>query len=71
MIGASEKPLTLLRQLSQNFPKYATALAKRVADPPEEFLQETTTLRMSLPQGFSGFWINGQLIPDTEINPLT
>lgn len=64
-------PLSLFRQLSQNFPKYATALARRVNEPPEEFLQEVTTLRMQLPEGYSGFWLNGQSIQETELNPLT
>ena len=60
----------MLRQISQNFPKYASALARRVPEPPEEFLEETAAVRMQLPQGFSGLWINGLVINEGDVNPL-
>lgn len=68
IIATSSDPLSMLRELSQNFPKYSNALARRVDDPPQEFLQEATTTRMQLPEGFSGLWLNGLQLQ--EIQPL-
>lgn len=60
----------MLRQLSQNFPKYANALARRVPTPPQEFEEEIAATRMQLPQGFSGLWVNGLLINEPDVNIL-
>src|ERR1700733_8085948 len=70
LVANSSDPLAILRQISQNFPKYAPALARRVPDPPQEFLEETEATRMQLPQGFNGFWINGLMINEGDVNPL-
>jgi UDP-glucose:glycoprotein glucosyltransferase len=70
LVANSSDPLVMLRQMSQNFPKYASAVARRVPEPPQEFLEETASARMQLPPGFSGFWINGLMINEGDVNPL-
>jgi hypothetical protein len=70
LIINSTSPLTLLQQLSQAFPKYATALARRVEVPAAELLEELNINRYSLPAGFNGLWINGLQINDHDVNPF-
>ena len=60
----------MLRQISQNFPQYTTALARRVDDPSEELAQDFTANQMSLPRGYNVLWINGLAVPEPDANPL-
>jgi UDP-glucose:glycoprotein glucosyltransferase len=70
LIVNSSNPLTMLRQLAQNFPKFASTLARRVETPPPEVIEETHTKRIQFPSGYNGVWLNGLLIPETDMNPL-
>lgn len=70
LVANSSEPLVMLREMSQNFLKHASAVARRVPEPPQEFLDETASTKMQLPPGFSGLWINGLMINEGDVNPL-
>ncbi|KAF9513801.1 glycosyltransferase family 24 protein [Hydnum rufescens UP504] len=70
LIVNSPQPVTLLRQLSQNFPKFASTLARRVKSPPPEVIEETDLKRIQFQADFNGVWLDGLLIPEADLNPL-
>lgn len=69
LIADSSEPLATLTRLSQNFPKYATSLARRVV---VNSSLETEIHENSLKAqgGTNLFWINGAAIPEKDVNPL-
>jgi UDP-glucose:glycoprotein glucosyltransferase len=66
----SPRPVTLLRQLSQNFPKFASTLARRVGIPPAEVVEETDLKRIQFQADLNGVWLDGLQIPEADLNPL-
>ncbi|KAF8309108.1 hypothetical protein DL93DRAFT_2217500 [Clavulina sp. PMI_390] len=71
LVKNASEPLTVLRQLSQNFPKFANTIARRAPLPDGDFIAEVGANRMALPQGFSGFWMNGLMINEADLNILS
>ena len=69
IITDSLEPLAVLSHLSQNFPKYATSLARRVvAD--KSIVQELHNNSLRVQKGHSLFWFNGARIDAKDVNPL-
>jgi UDP-glucose:glycoprotein glucosyltransferase len=62
--------LTALEQLSQNFPKYALSVARRV-DPKQELKEEIEKNARIAQPGVNAIWLNGLQLQDTQINPLS
>lgn len=59
-----------LEQLSQNFPKYASSVARRVI--PEKELKEEIEKNAQIAQpGLNAIWLNGLQLQDSQINPLS
>ncbi|KAJ7651981.1 glycosyltransferase family 24 protein [Mycena polygramma] len=70
LIADSSEPMSTLAQLSQNFPKYMTALSRRVVV--NESLQEEVHLNQLKAQaGLNIFWLNGATLTEKDINPLS
>ena len=70
MLSDSGSPLTALEQLSQNFPKYASSVARRVS--PKEELKDEILMNARIAQpGINAIWLNGLQLQDTQINPLS
>lgn len=65
----SEDALSTLKQVSQNFPKYASAIARRVSVN-EELEEEVQTNHAMAQPGVSMVWLNGAVIPETDMNPF-
>lgn len=69
LLSDSRCVLTALEQLSQNFPKYASSVARRVT--PKQELKEEIEKNSRLAQpGLSAVWLNGLQLQDTQVSPL-
>lgn len=69
-IMQSENPFETLIKLSQDFPKYSTAIAAHNAS--TEFLIEHAENRaMVVPSGFNIMWINGVQIVERQVDAFT
>ncbi|KAI0628063.1 glycosyltransferase family 24 protein [Trametes polyzona] len=66
---ASRERLATLKQLAQNFPRYAGALARRVTVN-QSLLNEVTENQQRAPGGASAFWLNGASVEEKDINPF-
>ena len=69
LVYDSEDALGTLKQISQNFPKYASAIARRVTVQ-EELDEEAQANRAKAQPGVSMVWLNGLVVPETEMNPF-
>jgi UDP-glucose:glycoprotein glucosyltransferase len=69
LIMESSNPLRTLTQLSQNFPRYATAIARRVIVK-EEVQLEVSMNHMSARPGFDMVWLNGATVQEKDMNPF-
>jgi len=69
IITESPEPLTVLSHLSQNFPKYATSLARRVTAN-ESVIQELHNNSLKAQQGSNLFWFNGAQTESRDVNPF-
>ncbi|KAG6918623.1 hypothetical protein DXG01_013034 [Tephrocybe rancida] len=69
LIADSPNPLATLKQLSQNFPKYATTLARRVVVN-SSLDEELQANGMKAQGGGHMFWLNGAFVSDKDINPF-
>ncbi|KAG6833463.1 hypothetical protein H0H87_006830 [Tephrocybe sp. NHM501043] len=69
LVADSNNPLATLKQLSQNFPKYAPSLARRVVVN-ESLTAELDANRMKVQGGGHYLWLNGGSVPDKDINPF-
>lgn len=70
IIAESPEPLTILSHLSQNFPKYATSLARRVVAN-ESVTQELQNNSQKAQKGVNMFWFNGAHIEAKDVNPFS
>ena len=62
--------LNTLKQLSQNFPKYASTLARRVVI--DENLQaELFQNNMKVQGGANAVWLNGVVVQEKDMNPFS
>lgn len=70
LISDSSEPLTTLTQLSQNFPKYATSLARRVFVN-SSVSDELHVNSLKAQGGINLFWLNGAVVEHKDTNPFT
>ena len=70
LLSDSHSALTVLEQLSQNFPKYASSVARRVT-PKEELKEEIVTNARLAQPGLNAMWLNGLQLQEPQINPLS
>lgn len=70
LLSDSRSALTALEQLSQNFPKYALSVARRVS-PKQELKEEVEKNGRIAQPGLNAMWLNGLQLQDAQINPLT
>jgi UDP-glucose:glycoprotein glucosyltransferase len=69
LIVAAADPLEALRTLSQNFPKYATTIARRVVvDEPVK--QEVYQNSLKAQPGVGAVWLNGAMLNEGDMNPF-
>lgn len=69
-IMQSENPFETLLKISQDFPKYSSAMTAVTVSP--EFLAEHQVNRAELvPSGFNVFWLNGRQIAERELDPFS
>jgi UDP-glucose:glycoprotein glucosyltransferase len=68
-IASSADPLRTMSQLAQNFPKYATAIARRVTLT-EDFKYELMGNNFLVQGGLNAIWFNGGNSPIADITPL-
>ncbi|TDL22772.1 hypothetical protein BD410DRAFT_769716 [Rickenella mellea] len=69
LLHDSKDELGLLTILSQNFPKYATSIARRVVIN-ESLHNEIQDNQPKAQGGISMAWLNGLAIPETDMTPL-
>ncbi|KDQ52084.1 hypothetical protein JAAARDRAFT_489658 [Jaapia argillacea MUCL 33604] len=70
LITSSTNPLTTLTKLTQNFPSYASLLARRVVVD-QELDQEIRNNQVGKVQGgISAMWLNGGVVGEGEVNPF-
>jgi len=62
----SPEPLKALMEISQNFPKYATSLARRITVD-EELETELKGNWQKLQDGFSAVWLNGMVLQNSDV----
>lgn len=67
LIVESSDPLTALTHLSQNFPKYATSLARRVLVN-SSVNAELVSNAQKVQGGLNLFWLNGQHVDPKDVN---
>jgi UDP-glucose:glycoprotein glucosyltransferase len=69
LIIDSPEPLQTLIHLSQNFPKYATSIARRV-NVNERLTAEVHKNHLLAQPGVNMMWLNGAQIPEKDVNPF-
>lgn len=62
-------PLVTLKRLSQNFPKYATSLSRRVIVN-ESLEEEIHGNQLRVQGGLNAFWLNGASLTEKDLNPF-
>ncbi|KJA25590.1 glycosyltransferase family 24 protein [Hypholoma sublateritium FD-334 SS-4] len=69
IITSSSSPLNTLTQLSQNFPKYMTTVARRVVvnESLEDGLHENS---LRVQQGLNAMWLNGLQVEPKVVHPF-
>jgi len=69
IIASSSNPLATLTHLSQNFPKYATSVARRVKVN-SNISDELHANSLKAQRGTNIFWVNGLQIDAKDVNPF-
>ncbi|KNZ76128.1 UDP-glucose:glycoprotein glucosyltransferase [Termitomyces sp. J132] len=69
LVADSPTPLQTLKHLTQNFPKYAPTLARRVVVN-ESLSSEIYANSLKIQGGGHMFWLNGAMVPDRDVNPF-
>ncbi|EPQ50934.1 hypothetical protein GLOTRDRAFT_82068 [Gloeophyllum trabeum ATCC 11539] len=69
LIVNSSAPLATLKHLAQNFPKYSKAIARRVVIN-ESLLEEVGSNQLKAQPGASMVWLNGNPVPEQDMNPF-
>lgn len=70
LIRDSSNQIQTLKELSQNFPKYATALARRVTTDPA-LVEEVLANHLKAAPGINMVWHNGAMVDEKHMNPYT
>ena len=65
-IMAQEDPLVALEKISQDFPKYSSAISQ--LDYSEDFREHRYNREQYLPAGFNAIWLNGLQLEARQIN---
>ncbi|KAG7448716.1 uncharacterized protein BT62DRAFT_965246 [Guyanagaster necrorhizus] len=68
IIAESSEPLDTLRIISQDFPRYATSLGRRVGAN-ESIAQELHTNQLRVQAGGHAFWLNGVPLAEKDVTP--
>ena len=69
LIASSNDPLTILTQLSQNFPRYATSLSRRV-QVNDSLRQEIANNQAKVQGGINMMWLNGLTLQEKDLTPF-
>jgi UDP-glucose:glycoprotein glucosyltransferase len=69
IITESPEPITILSYLSQNFPKYATSLGRRVVAN-NSVIKELDDNSLKVQKGLNAFWFNGAQTDARDVNPF-
>ncbi|KAF7321048.1 hypothetical protein HMN09_00192100 [Mycena chlorophos] len=69
LIADSDEPLATLTQLAQNFPRYMTALSRRVVVN-ESLEVEVHANQLKAQAGVNMLWLNGMTVNDKDITPM-
>ncbi|KAF9495097.1 glycosyltransferase family 24 protein [Pleurotus eryngii] len=69
LIATSDDPLGALTQLSQNFPKYAPSLSRRVVVN-DSVRQEIGSNQVQVQGGINMMWLNGASVQDKDVTPF-
>ncbi|EJC97612.1 uncharacterized protein FOMMEDRAFT_171561 [Fomitiporia mediterranea MF3/22] len=69
LVANSSDPLTTLKHLSQNFPKYASGLSQRIILN-NSLVAEVLDNRMKAAGGVNMMWLNGITVQETDLTPL-
>jgi UDP-glucose:glycoprotein glucosyltransferase len=70
LISDSREPLRTLTQLAQNFPKYATSVARRVVAS-DQLEAEVQQNQFKVQGGISMAWLNGASVTENDMNPFS
>ncbi|THH10819.1 hypothetical protein EW146_g8252 [Bondarzewia mesenterica] len=70
IVYESSDPFATLKQLVQDFPRYASSLARRVVVNPE-LANEVHRNSFKAQAGASVVWLNGATVPDASMNPFS
>ncbi|KAI9511020.1 UDP-glucose:glycoprotein glucosyltransferase-domain-containing protein [Russula earlei] len=68
LVSESDTPLETLRQLVQDFPRYAISLSRRIV-PQSGLLQEIAINSRMIQPGINAVWLNGAQLSAEDINP--
>jgi UDP-glucose:glycoprotein glucosyltransferase len=69
LIADSPNALNTLKRLSQDFPKYAASISRRVVTKSEIRDEIQANSRKARP-GINALWLNGANVEDTQMNPF-
>ena len=69
LILDSPDPLRILTHLAQNFPKYASSVARRVVVS-EELQAEVQKNQYKVQGGVNMAWLNGAIVAEKDMNPF-
>lgn len=69
LIHDSDEPLSTLIHLSQNFPRHATSLSRRVTVS-EDVEAEVQNNHAKVAPGGNMAWLNGMLLQEKDMNPF-
>ncbi|KAF9530297.1 UDP-glucose:glycoprotein glucosyltransferase-domain-containing protein [Crepidotus variabilis] len=70
LIASSSEPLAVFTHLAQNFPKYASSIARRVVAN-ESITEEIHANSVRAQRGVNVFWLNGLQLDAKDINPFS
>ena len=70
LIADSSNALSTLKQLSQNFPRYASSIARRVVIS-EELEEEVVNNQAKAQGGLNVVWLNGVQLTEADLNAFS
>jgi UDP-glucose:glycoprotein glucosyltransferase len=62
-------PFATLKQILDDFPKYASSIARRVSITPQ-LADEVLSNALKAQQGINAVWLNGAVVSDTDMSPF-
>lgn len=72
LVTNSSSPLSTLKALSQNFPRYASSLTRRLTSFDQAIVDEMQINWMRVPAGASALWLNGRPVESPlALTPFT